>query len=121
MSTLEAATKQLEVFYDGACPLCRGEIEFYKRQRGANSITWHDISNAPDRCEIAAGLSKEEALARFHVQESSGTIFSGGSAFAKVWTVLPLFYPVGKLFEISAFSWMLELAYSLFLRFRRRP
>tara|TARA_R110000868_G_scaffold363448_1_gene625721 strand:+ start:136 stop:501 length:366 start_codon:yes stop_codon:yes gene_type:complete len=120
MSKLEAATKPLEVFYDGTCPICRREVAFYRLQRGADSIAWRDISNEPDGCEIAIGLSKENGLEKFHVKEASGAIYSGGMAFVKVWLSLPLLYPLGKLFQFKAFSWVLDIAYSIFLKFRRR-
>jgi len=120
MSELEPITMKLKVFYDGACPLCRREMAFYKNQRGSESIMWLDVSTVSDGCEIVTGLSKEDALLRFHVQEANGTIRSGGSAFAKVWTTLPLLSPLGKLFQIRAFSGILEIGYSIFLRARRR-
>ena len=30
------------VFFDGACPLCAREIEFYQKQEGASRIAWVD-------------------------------------------------------------------------------
>ena len=35
-----------KVFYDGACPLCIREIAFYKRRKGADGVTWVDVSDA---------------------------------------------------------------------------
>ncbi len=105
------------VLYDGACPLCQREIAFYRRQRGADRIEWIDVSRAPPD-QVAPGLSIDEALARFHVLASDGTLRSGGAAFAELWTALPGFRFFGRLFQVWPLTWTLERAYLLFLRFR---
>ena len=35
---------QIEVFYDGDCPLCMREINFLKRRKRSNLIRFTDIS-----------------------------------------------------------------------------
>src|SRR6056300_863224 len=83
------------VFYDGGCPLCSREIGFYRRWRGAGNIDWVDISRAPDG-EIAPGLERDRALARFHLLLPDGRLVSGGVAFAHLWAALPALRPLGK-------------------------
>ena len=57
---------ELSVYYDGACPLCRAEIAHYRRCRGAEALSFVDVSTtAPSE-----GLSCRQALARFHVRET---------------------------------------------------
>jgi len=85
----------LTVFYDGACPLCRREISFYQRRDGAESVRWIDVSRSPAG-EVAPGLSRDAALARFHVRDAAGRITSGGPAFAKLWEALPAFAVLGR-------------------------
>lgn len=108
---------ELTVYFDGSCPLCAREIAFYRRRRGGDRLDWVDVSELPDG-EIAAGLSKSAALARFHVREPDGRIFSGGLAFAHLWSALPALRPVGRLFRIPPLAWFLELGYRLFLSLR---
>ena len=114
-----ANTEKLTVFYDGACPLCDREISFYRRRKGAGGVSWVDVSRSPEE-EVAPGLSKERALARFHVRNADGTIVSGGAAFAGLWAVLPGFRLLGRLFQIRPLTWALNRAYVLFLGFRPR-
>ena len=72
-----ARQKELTVFYDGACPLCEREISFYQRQAGSDRLCWVDVSSVPDG-EVAPGLSRDQALNRFHVLSADGTLASGG-------------------------------------------
>jgi demethoxyubiquinone hydroxylase (CLK1/Coq7/Cat5 family) len=113
------SVKQLTVFYDGACPLCDREISFYRRRKGADGVSWVDVSRSPEE-EVAPGLSKEQALARFHVLNADGTVTSGGAAFAGLWAVLPGFRLLGRLFQVRPLTWALNRSYLLFLKIRPR-
>ncbi len=105
------------VFYDGACPLCAREIAFYQARAGADGVCWVDISRS-DHGEVAPGLSRDQALARFHVLDVDGRLFSGGLAFARLWRALPGFRLFGRLFQVRPLAWGLDHAYDVFLRFR---
>ena len=111
--------KRLTVFYDGACPLCRREIDFDRRRKGAQSLDWVDVS----RCAgdtVAPGLSKAEAMARFHVKRADGELASGGLAFAQLWAALPGFRPLGLVLQWPPLAWLVERGYRLFLKVRPR-
>jgi len=107
----------LTVYYDGACPLCRREIGFYRRRRDADRLSWVDVSRTPGTT-IAPGLSRDAALARFHVRDANGNYHSGGAAFSKLWRALPGFGAAGRLFALWPFDRMLDRAYRIFLRIR---
>lgn len=109
----------LTVYYDGSCPLCRREIDFYRGMRGADAMHWLDVSRA-STAEVAPGLTVSRALARFHVADQTGTLLSGGAAFAALWRALPAFRPLGYLFSLRPLAWALERAYGVFLRLRPR-
>ena len=115
---METAAK-LTIFYDGACPLCRREIDFYRRRRGASDLAWIDVSQVPER-EVAPGLTKDQALARFHTRRADGTLISGGAAFAELWAALPAFSALGGVMKRPPLVWALNLAYPLFLKSRPR-
>ncbi|MDX1581751.1 MAG: DUF393 domain-containing protein [Alphaproteobacteria bacterium] len=117
--TKDSGNAGLTVFYDGNCPLCAREIAFYQRRRGADKIAWQDVSSTPGE-DVAPGLSRQQAMARFHVQEGDGDVISGGAAFARLWQALPAFRPFGLVFSVPPFSWLLDAAYPLFLKLRPR-
>lgn len=114
-----AESEPLTVFYDGACPLCEREIAFYRRREGADRVAWIDVSESTAN-RIAPGLSKDQALARFHVRTSDGRLVSGGKAFARLWAALPAFRLLGRVFQVPPLAWLLDRAYLLFLGIRPR-
>jgi predicted DCC family thiol-disulfide oxidoreductase YuxK len=109
-----------EVFFDGACPVCRAEIAVYRAMPGADAIAWRDASagQAPPEIDPAA------ALARFHVRRADGALVSGFRAFLAVWRANPRLSPVARVLDRPPFTWAGEGAYRLFLALRplwRRP
>lgn len=110
-------TERATVFYDGSCPLCRREIAFYRRRRGADRLSWQDVSSGDDDV-VVPGLSRSEALARFHVMLGDGRLVCGGDAFRAVWRQLPLFRPAARLLSLPGLRWVLNRAYDGFLKVR---
>lgn len=107
----------LIVYYDGSCPLCRREIGFYRRRASDEAIEWVDVS-APN--PLGEGLSCTAAMARFHVRQPDGRLYSGGLAFATLWRHIPGWRWLGRLCSVPPLSWMLELGYRGFLPLRPR-
>lgn len=105
------------MFYDGACPLCRREIDWYRQLRGASRIAWLDVSRietdqvAPDLCTVAA-------LERFHVRAPDGQLLSGARAFAELWANLPRLQLAGKLLRRPWLLPVVEQLYRLSLTIR---
>ncbi len=110
-------SKPLTVFYDGECPLCRREIGFYRRQNGAAMLDWIDVANSGTPM-VAPGLPACSALARFHVMDSQGRLFSGGAAFVQLWMKLPALRWLGRIFHNAPMTWVLERGYDFSLRIR---
>jgi predicted DCC family thiol-disulfide oxidoreductase YuxK len=109
-----------ELFYDGACPLCRAEIAAYRGMEGAERVAFRDASAGEAPPELSVG----EALARFHVRRADGGLVSGFRAFLAVWRVNPRLAPLARALDRAPFTWAGEGAYRLFLRLRplwRRP
>ena len=105
------------VLYDGACPICAKEINLYRGQAGAELVRWLDVSRLAER-EIPLGLSRREVLDRFHVIGNDGSIKTGAAAFVALWTVLPKFQRVARMVDNPPLLFVLEIGYTLFLRFR---
>jgi predicted DCC family thiol-disulfide oxidoreductase YuxK len=105
---------KLTVYFDGSCPLCRAEIDHYRRCRGADGIAFVDVSAGT----AAPDLSCAVALARFHVRDGEGRLHSGAAAFARLWRALPGWRWLGRVVGTPVLLPVAELAYRGFLPVR---
>ncbi len=108
----------VQVYYDGACPVCSREIAFYKARPGADSFVWVDVSDA-GAVDLGAGLTRDKALARMHVRRADGTLLSGAAAFAEMWRRMPGFRWLGRMLAVPPFGSLAELGYRGFLLGRK--
>ncbi|MEM7566689.1 MAG: DUF393 domain-containing protein [Pseudomonadota bacterium] len=106
------------VYYDGACPLCRREIGLYQRGPGGEAIAWQDVSQSTETGEVAPGLTREAALARFHVGLPDGRRVSGAEAFLALWEALPGWRRLAAVKRIPGALPVLEGLYRAFLKVR---
>lgn len=107
----------LTVYFDGGCPVCSREIAAYRRQAGAEKCVWVD-AHACDELALGDGLSRPDALVRFHVRRADGKMVSGMRAFALLWRELPRMAWIGRLASSGPMPAILEAIYSLVLRVR---
>ena len=107
--------RAVEVYYDGACPVCSREISFYQKRMTEGDVAWRDVAadTAP-----APDLTRDAALARFHIRQSDGALVSGARAFLALWRNDRRLAPLARLLDRRPFIWALELGYTAFLRLR---
>ncbi len=104
------------IYYDGSCPLCRSEIGYYRRLDDAGALCFVDVSGAdaaPPR-----GVTREQAMQRFHVQAANGALLSGAPAFVEVWRMLPRWRWAAKIANWPPIMALMALAYRGFLPLR---
>lgn len=102
------------VYYDGACPLCSAEIAFYRRRTG--DVEFVDVSDPAT--PLPEGVTREAALARFHVRDGEGRMRSGADGFATLWRAVPGWGWLGRLEGVPGIRAVMEGAYRVFLRLR---
>lgn len=102
------------VYFDGSCPLCTAEISHYRRLAG-DSVGFVDVStnSKPDD-----DLSRDQAMARFHVRDATGELHSGAKAFVTLWQHLPGWRRLAPLARLPGVTHLLELGYRAFLPLR---
>ncbi|MEE4383255.1 MAG: DUF393 domain-containing protein [Pseudomonadales bacterium] len=113
MSEHEAAP--LCVYYDGACPLCRREIDVYRRMTPHVPVEFRDVSGFAPEEAVAPDLDGATAMRRFHVRDADGTLRDGADAFAALWRRYPGFRFLGQALRFPPLRWLAEGAYRIFL------
>lgn len=83
-------TSKTTVLYNGACPICRREIEHYRGldRLGSQALDFADISEPHPVLERVT-LSEDVAKRRLHVVDAEGRLLSGIPAFVEIWARLP--------------------------------
>ncbi|MEO0773410.1 MAG: DUF393 domain-containing protein [Pseudomonadota bacterium] len=111
---MSETSKDLTVYYDGACALCQMEIGHYKAQAGADKIDFVDATSE----DLPGDLDRDTALGRFHVRRSDGSLVSGAAGFAEVWKGLPKWRWAARLAALPGALWVMERMYRAFLPVR---
>ena len=110
----------LQVFFDGACPLCSREIEHYRRQDRLGRLEPIDIS-APDFDPRCYGIARESFMAELHAIDRAGTVYRGVAAFRAIWQAFPEktgYRVMGRLIGLPLVEPLAGMAYRLFARLR---
>ncbi len=108
----------IKVFFNNSCNICRLEINHYKKISDSN-LEWVDITNNEEAIKLTS-KSQKELLRRIHVIDN-GNVISGAKAFVIIWSKIPKYKFLSKLFSIKIFfiifHYLYEfVAYFLFLK-----
>ena len=108
----------IKVFFNNSCSVCRLEINLYKKIADSN-LEWVDITNNKEALKLTS-KSQEELLRRLHVIDD-GKVIGGAKAFVIIWSKIPKYNFLAKLFSIKllffVFHYIYEfVAYFLFLK-----
>lgn len=116
-SSASCPGRGLTVLYDGACPLCTREIGWYQRRQTTETIAWVDLTRCDD-ASLPNGVTRAEALARFHFIEASGQAQTGAAAFTRLWACYPGLRGLARLADLPGIRKWLEWGYRGSLRLR---
>lgn len=117
--TIPGATRcEIEVFYDGGCPLCLREVNFLRGRDRQGKIRFTDI-DAPDFRAADFGPSHQELMAQIHARMPDGTWIRGVEVFRRLYRAVGLGWLV-SLTRVPAISQLLDWGYSIFARNRLR-
>ena len=108
----------IEVFYDGACPLCTREINLLRRRDRRARIRFTDIAaEGFDAC--AVGLTWRALMERIHGRLPDGTIIEGVEVFRRLYAAVG-FAGLVRVSRAPGLSQLLNLAYQMFAKNRLR-
>ena len=110
----------LQIFFDGACPLCSREIDHYRRQDRQARLDPIDIS-APDFDPQCHGIALEAFMAELHAIDQAGNVYRGVAAFRAIWQAFPEnpgYRVMGWLIGLPLVDPLAGVAYRIFARLR---
>ncbi|MEO7402917.1 MAG: DUF393 domain-containing protein [Burkholderiales bacterium] len=116
-STAASHRAGLTVYFDGSCPVCTREIAFFRDRDGFEHNEWIDVSTLTP-AKLPDGVTRERALARFHVRTANGEIVAGARAFLLFWSQSPRAARLSRLSRWRFAVAVLDVAYAVFLRVR---
>jgi predicted DCC family thiol-disulfide oxidoreductase YuxK len=108
----------VEVFYDGECPLCMREIRMLMRLDRGHRIRFTNIA-AEGFDASKVGLTWSELMARIHGRLSDGTMIQGVEVFRRLYAAVG-FRKLVALSRLPGISQLLGLAYLVFAKNRLR-
>ncbi len=115
------STKQdweIEVFYDGDCPLCRREIAMLQRWDRHGRIRATNIAEPGFQAE-SLGLTQEALMAEIHGRLRDGTLVSGVEVFRRLYSAVGFRWLVAPT-RLPGIRWLMDVGYRLFARNRLR-
>lgn len=111
-----ALAKEIEVFYDGACPLCRREIAWVQKLDRQQRIIFTNIA-APGFRACLVGKTSDELMAKMHGRLPNGEIITGVEVFRKMYSAVG-FRTLVKISAWPVIRQFLDFGYLLFARVR---
>ena len=119
-SKINSAAKQenlTQIFFDGGCPLCKREIEFYKSIQPPQTFEWRDLWEH-GAVNQDAGFNKTDAMRSLHVLDTEGRLHTGVDAFAKIWSQFPKLRWLSILIKLPVVYQLACVGYTGFARLR---
>ncbi len=117
---MQAKTKssnwEIEVFYDGECPLCLREISMLRWMDRKQRILFTDIAGI-DFQPQAYGKDLGALMAEIHGRLPDNTWITGVEVFRRLYSAVG-FSLIAKLTRLPVLSHALDLAYRLFAKHR---
>jgi len=115
---METSHWEVEVFYDGACPLCRSEIAFLRWFDRRGRIRFTDIA-APDFDPRVVDSTFETLMERIHGRLPDGTVITDIEGFRRLYAAVG-FGPLIWLTRLPVVSQALDVGYEVFADNRLR-
>ncbi len=109
---------EIEVFYDGACPLCTREMGAVRRLDRRGRIRFADFT-ADGFDPAAVGATRQALMDRIHGRLPDGSLVSGVEVFRRIYAAIG-FGPLVALTRLPGVAQLLDAGYRLFARNRLR-
>lgn len=110
--------REVEVFYDHACPLCRREIAMLRWMDRKNRIQFTDITS-PTFVPSSYGLTMDDFMSEIQGRLPDGSFITGVEVFRRLYGAVGLRWLI-PLTRIPGISHLLDFGYRVFAKNRLR-
>ncbi|MBT5019180.1 DUF393 domain-containing protein [Planctomicrobium sp.] len=110
--------KEFEVFYDGACPLCKREINLLSRWDKQDKIQFTDIA-ADDFSAESIGITYDQLMAEIYGRLPDGTFVNGVEVFRRLYSAVGFSWIVAPT-RLPGISHVMDFGYRIFAKNRLR-
>ncbi len=115
---MQRPTHELEVFFDGDCPLCAREIRTLRWLDRHQRVRFTDIA-APGFDPRDTGLTWDELMSSLHARLPDGGMIEGVEVFRRLYGAVG-FGPLVPLTRLPGIRHALDAGYELFAKNRLR-
>lgn len=102
---LKPMTQDTKVLYNDTCPVCRFEIDHYRKTAADLPIRFDRLSQAAEW-----GITPDQAARRLHALHQ-GRLLSGMAAFRALWSVMPRYRWLAQVASWPILRPLLDLTY----------
>ena len=116
MANSDLSAFDIEVFYDGGCPLCSREVDWLRRRDRQHRLKFTDIDSTSFDA-AAYGKTRDELMAKMHARLPDGAWLIGVEAFRGIYLA------IGYRWLVAFSRWpvvshCLDAGYSIFAKRR---
>jgi len=107
---------EIEVFFDGACPLCLREIDMLRRKDRRQRIRFTDIAS-PEFDPATVGVPWETLMDRIHGRLPNGELVEGVEVFRRLYAAVG-FNSIVAATRLPLIAPLLDFSYRVFAKNR---
>lgn len=101
-----------DVYFNGDCPVCRTEMTHYARLCGENQAALRFVDSMQQPSEfLQCGLRREHLERRLYLREADGRILSGMPALVYLWSRMPRYRWLSRVFGLPVLEPLSNLLY----------
>ena len=115
MTSIQSPTTtwQLELLYDGECPLCVREVNFLRRKDADRGlVSFVDIADDTYNPANHAGIDFETAMGRIHAVLPDGSIVQNVEVFRRTYEILGIGW-IYAITKVPAIEYLANLLYGI--------
>ena len=120
MTSIQSPTTtwQLELLYDGECPLCVREVNFLRRKDADRGlVSFVDIADDTYNPANHAGIDFETAMGRIHAVLPDGSIVQNVEVFRRTYEILGIGW-IYAITKVPAIEYLANLLYGVWADLR---